>query len=75
MGPAAGERIPFRLHWGKYQPAYAAGDRGWIDFLAAQCPRWDDFVALRAELDPRDVFLTDYWRDRFGLWETERSAG
>ena len=61
--------IPFRLHWGKFQPVYERGDRGWVDFFRAQYPRWDDFLALRAERDPNNIFLTDYWRDRFGLWE------
>ena len=60
--------IPFRLHWGKYQPTYEPGDRDWVDFFKAQYPRWDDFLALRAVRDPNDIFLTGYWRDRFGLW-------
>jgi hypothetical protein len=61
--------IPFRLHWGKFQPRYPEGDRGWVDFFRAQYPRWDDFLALRAERDPNNIFLTDYWRKRFGLWD------
>ncbi|HEX3174465.1 MAG TPA: D-arabinono-1,4-lactone oxidase [Solirubrobacterales bacterium] len=61
--------IPFRLHWGKFQPAYSAGDRSWVDFFRAQYPRWDDFLRLRAERDPNNIFLSDYWRDRFGLWD------
>jgi len=61
--------IPFRLHWGKFQPRYPSGDRTWVDFFRAQYPRWDDFLALRAQRDPNNVFLTDYWRDRFGLWD------
>ena len=61
--------IPFRLHWGKLQPAYLAEDRTWVDFFRAQYPRWDDFLCLRAERDPNNIFLTDYWRDRFGLWD------
>jgi D-arabinono-1,4-lactone oxidase len=60
--------ISFRLHWGKRQPVYEAWDRGWVDFFRAQYPRWDDFLRLRAERDPNNIFLTDYWRDRFGLW-------
>jgi len=59
--------IPFRLHWGKFQPVYAAGDRGWVDFFRGQYPKWDDFLALRAERDPNNIFLTSYWRERFGL--------
>jgi hypothetical protein len=63
------EEVPFRLHWGKFQPRYPAGDRSWVDFFRAQYPRWDDFLQLRAERDPSNIFLTDYWRDRFGLWD------
>lgn len=44
--------IPFRLHWGKHQPAYQRGVRTWIDFFRARYPRWDDFLRLRAERDP-----------------------
>ncbi len=61
--------IPFRLHWGKFQPPVTAGDRTWVDFFRAQYPRWDDFLRLRAERDPNNIFLTEYWRDRFGLWD------
>jgi hypothetical protein len=61
--------IPFRLHWGKFQPAYEPGDRTWVDYFAAQYPRWHDFLALRERRDPNNIFLTSYWRDRFGLWE------
>ena len=60
--------IPFRLHWGKFQPAYGQDDRSWIDFFRAQYPKWDDFLRARAARDPNNIFLTGYWRDRFGLW-------
>ena len=61
--------IPFRLHWGKFQPMDARGHRDWVDFFAAQYPRWDDFLELRRERDPNNIFLNAYWRDRFGLWD------
>ena len=61
--------IPFRLHWGKFQPVYEPGDRRWVDFFAAHYPRWNDFLRLRAHRDPNNIFLTSYWRDRFGLWD------
>jgi len=64
--------IPFRLHWGKFQPVYAAGDRTWVDFFKQQYPRWEDFLALRQKKDPNNIFLNDYWRDRFGLWDAPR---
>jgi hypothetical protein len=62
-------QIPFRLHWGKFQPIIDAEHRGWVDFFKAQYPRCEDFLALRAQRDPHAVFLTRYWRDRFGLWD------
>ena len=66
--------VPFRLHWGKFQPAIAAGDRTWPDFFRSQYPRWDDFLALRERRDPNNIFLTSYWRDRFGLWDAPAPA-
>lgn len=69
--------IPFRLHWGKHQPPVAAGDRKWVNYFAAQYPRWDEFLRLREQRDPNNIFLTRYWRDRFGLWSDPgpRAAG
>jgi len=61
--------IPTRLHWGKFQPPVTPGDRTWVDRLRAQYPHWDDFLALRAQRDPNNIFLTSYWRDRLGLWD------
>jgi D-arabinono-1,4-lactone oxidase len=60
--------IPFRLHWGKYQPPSDSAHPEWVSYFKAKYCRWDDFLALRASRDPDDLFLTDYWRDRFGLW-------
>jgi len=42
-----------RPHWGKQNYATAAD-------LAPLYPRWNDFIALRARLDPNGVFLNDY---------------
>ena len=56
--------IPFRLHWGKRQPM---NGQDWVAFFKKQYPRWDDFLARRQEMDPNNIFLTDYWRQRFGL--------
>jgi D-arabinono-1,4-lactone oxidase len=60
--------VPYRLHWGKYQPSYGPHEWSWVNFFADRYPRWGDFVKLRAERDPDGIFLTSYWRDRFGLW-------
>jgi D-arabinono-1,4-lactone oxidase len=67
-----GAGVPFRLHWGKFQPVYAQGDRNWVDFFRAQYPRWDDFLELRRKKDPNNLFLNEYWRARFGLWDVPR---
>lgn len=47
------QRHDARPHWGS-----AHGKTG--ESLAALYPRWNDFLALRARLDPRGVFLNDY---------------
>jgi FAD-linked oxidoreductase len=49
-----------RPHWGKVNTLKAA------DF-AALYPKWNDFLAVRKELDPTGKFLTPYMREVFGL--------
>lgn len=49
-----------RPHWGKLH-AHTAAD------LAALYPRWKDFLALRAQLDPHGRFLNEHLRRVFGL--------
>ncbi len=54
----------YRLHWGKYLPRdVTLGAR----HLRRTTPRWDDFMAERARLDPDGVFLTRYWRSALDL--------
>lgn len=52
--------LPFRLHWGKFLPEYDFKE--WAAYFRDRYPRWDDFLALRAQRDPKNIFLTDYWR-------------
>jgi L-gulonolactone oxidase len=35
--------------------------------FAALYPKWNDFLAVRKELDPTGKFLTPYMREVFGL--------
>lgn len=58
--------LPFdyRLHWGKYLPRER---ELCADHLRRVTPRWDDFMAARARLDPHRVFLSRYWADALGL--------
>ncbi|MEV7966282.1 D-arabinono-1,4-lactone oxidase [Sphaerisporangium sp. NPDC088356] len=46
-------RLSGRPHWGKLHTRDAA-------YLSAVYPRFDDFVALRDELDPHRLFSNDY---------------
>lgn len=55
--------IPFRLHWGKFVPAY--NFPFWADYYRQALPKFDDFMALRAERDPHNLFFTEYWQLRF----------
>jgi hypothetical protein len=54
------KKFDYRLHWGKS----LSHD---VDYLKDQYPRWDDFMALREQVDPHQVFLTDYWREHLGV--------
>lgn len=56
------EKIPFRLHWGKYIPAYDLEE--WAAYYKANLPRFQDFLDLRAQRDPHNVFFTQYWQSR-----------
>lgn len=59
------EQLAFRVHWAKYLPE--PGSAHGSSYLAQQYPRWDDFLRLRAELDPNCTFLSTYWRRQLGL--------
>jgi hypothetical protein len=63
--PDGGPDIPFRLHWGKFLPNYDYP--AWADYFARQYPKWNDFMTLRAERDPKNIFLTEYWQRHLGI--------
>ena len=56
-------KIPFRLHWGKFIPDY--DHKQWAEYYRANFPKWDDFLRLREKRDPKNIFLTTYWKLRF----------
>lgn len=62
----------FRLHWGKYlaDPNSSTG----VDYLRSQYPKWDDFMALRATMDPNNIFLNDYWSVHLGIPQSQTVA-
>jgi FAD/FMN-containing dehydrogenase len=49
-----------RPHWGKLHNLNAS------DFKKSY-PRWDNFLDVRAQLDPNGLFLNDYLKRLFGL--------
>jgi D-arabinono-1,4-lactone oxidase len=57
--------LGYSHHWGKLTC-------GWPEYLKNQYPRWDDWMKVREEYDPRGVFLTKYWCDTLGIREPDR---
>ncbi len=55
-----------RPHWGKHLPDGADPDFG-AAYLASAYPRFGDFMEVRAAYDPKQVFVTDYWRSHLGI--------
>lgn len=55
----------FRCHWAKFKPA-ADSTLGYA-YLKKQYPKWDDFLALREEMDPDQLFINDYWKGYFNI--------
>ena len=55
----------FRAHGGR--PHWAKKHTCRADDLAPLYPRWNDFLALRAQFDPQGVFLTPHLRELFGV--------
>ena len=39
----------------------------WRDYFKQQYPKWDQWLAFRKRMDPRNVFMTDYWANTFGI--------
>ena len=54
-----------RLHWGKYLPlpGQKCGNTTFnLAYLKSVYPKMDDWLKLREEMDPDQVFVSDYWR-------------
>lgn len=54
-------QFEYRPHWGKIQTIEP-------DYLAPLYPKWNDFMSMRNELDPKQIFVTDYWRKRMDIF-------
>jgi hypothetical protein len=51
----------YRFHWGKYLSPDSAS------YLKRLYPEWNNFMRIRAELDPEQVFVSPYWRKHLGI--------
>ena len=63
-----------RLHWGKYLPHYGqkCGDITYdLEHLNDRYPKLKDWLKKRDELDPDQVFLSEYWRSMFQIAHKE----
>lgn len=49
-----------RPHWGKMHNLKA-------DVLSKKYPKWNEFLEIRAKLDPNQTFINPYLKDLFGL--------
>ena len=58
------EPLGYRLHWSKALPP---AKRLGADWFRSRYPHFDDFMAVRQQLDPEQLFVTDYWRARLGI--------
>jgi len=54
----------FRPHWGKYLPAPS---NTWRAYYRRHCPQLQEFLEIRRRLDPRHLFVNEYWRNHLGI--------
>jgi hypothetical protein len=58
------EGLEYRLHWGKFLPT---PEQLPPRELTARFPKFEAWKAARAKADPKNVFLSDYWKTHLGL--------
>lgn len=51
-------------HWGKHLPSPSDA---WRAHYGRHLPRLDAFLALRARLDPSQIFVTEHWHAHLGI--------
>lgn len=56
----------YRPHWGKYIPDTVDGTPG-VTYISERYPKWNDWMTLRNTMDPKQVFVNDYWRGKLGI--------
>jgi len=61
------EPYQFRPHWGKYLPDPGWGISQGIPYLQRIYPKFKNWIDLRNQMDPKQVFVNDYWRSHLGI--------
>ena len=61
----------YRPHWGKYLPE-GAGPQGVSYLQNCYKDHWNDWMNLRSQMDPYQVFVNDYWRTHLGIPEVAK---
>ncbi|MBB6113100.1 D-arabinono-1,4-lactone oxidase [Mucilaginibacter lappiensis] len=56
----------YRPHWGKYIPDTVNG-MPVATYLSKLYPKWHTWMNLRQQVDSRQIFVTDYWRQKLGI--------
>ena len=59
------KNINFRLHWAKNLPPPTTATTP--SYLQGQYKNWNAFMSLRKQMDPDNIFLTNYWKTQLGL--------
>lgn len=64
----------FRPHWGKYLPDVINTKSGnqpvtitGPTYISGQYPKWAAWMNLRRQMDPKQIFLNDYWQAHLGI--------
>ena len=57
----------FRPHWGKFLPNSDSNEGA--AYLRSQYPNFDKWMDLRNQMDPHQVFVSNYWRDHLAIKE------
>ncbi len=57
--------INFRPHWGKMIPDTNSAQGP--AYLQSAYPQWNNWMNLRTQMDPNQIFVTDYWRSHLNI--------
>jgi len=59
------KNINFRPNWGKYLPLPTSTTGP--SYMQGQFPKWNDFMTLRKQYDPDNIFVNTYWKNQLGI--------